>query len=349
VKLPVASAHSSNGSAEKAGCPVCHQPEAIAWVSGRDRLFGLVPGVFPLFHCASCGCIFQHPLPDDGSLANFYPRRYWWSEESGPRRGPARFFQSLEKAYREFVVAGHVRFLDHCFREKAPGGKRLLDIGCGSGTFLHVAQPPGYSSHGMDQSERAVEIAQKQYGFPVRPGTVGSGVWDDCRFDFITMFHVLEHLTDPKPCLSSIRDLLQPGGVVIIQVPNLSSIQARLLGKFWHGLDVPRHVINYTPEALGFLLRDAGFEFRIAPQFSLRDNPASIASSLAPWLDPVRRKEKHKNSNPIWEGIMEFAYLGLVAAALPPAFLESVFGFGGTIWAYAWKKQESEARRQKSE
>jgi 2-polyprenyl-3-methyl-5-hydroxy-6-metoxy-1,4-benzoquinol methylase len=339
VKSYVASARSPNESAENAACPICRRPDAVACSSGRDRLFGLAQGVFSLFRCTSCGCVFQHPIPDDLSLARFYPREYWWSEESGQGRGPARLFQNLEKAYREFVVGDHVRYLDYCSREKAPGGKLLLDIGCGNGTFLHVAQARGYIPHGMDQSARAIEIAQKQYGLTARKGNIGSRIWDDCRFDFVTMFHVLEHLTDPRQCLKYIRELLQPGGVLIIQVPNISSIQARLFGSFWYGLDVPRHVINYTPKALGFLLQDAGFEFRIAPRFSLRDNPAAVASSLAPWLDPVRRKGRHRNSSPIWEGAMEIAYFGLVLLALPAAFLESVFGFGGTLWAYAWQKQ----------
>jgi hypothetical protein len=163
------------------------------------------------------------------------------------------------------------------------------------------------------------------------------------------MFHVLEHLTDPRLCLKSVRGLLQPGGILILQVPNISSIQARLFGNFWYGLDVPRHVVNYTSKALGFLLRDAGFEFRIVPRFSLRDNPAAIASSLAPWLDPVRRKGRHRNSNPIWDGAMEMTYFGLVLLALPAAFLESAFGFGGTLWAYAWKKQEPGDRSRETE
>jgi 2-polyprenyl-3-methyl-5-hydroxy-6-metoxy-1,4-benzoquinol methylase len=337
VKSQVTSAPLPRESTENVACPICRQADAVACSPGRDRLFGLAKGVFALFRCASCGCVFQHPLPDDLSLARFYPQEYWWSEESGEGRGASRLFQYLEKAYREFVVADHVRFLDYCFRKKAPGGRLLLDIGCGSGTFLHVAQAHGYIPHGMDQSERAIEIAEKQYGFPARTGNIGSGVWGDCRFDFVTMFHVMEHLTDPRLCLKYIHGLLQPGGILIIQVPNISSIQARLFGRFWYGLDVPRHVINYAPRTLGILLREAGFEFEIVQRFSLRDNPAAIASSLVPWLDPVRRKARHRNSSPIWNGAMEIAYLSLVLPALPAAFLESATGFGGTLWAYAWK------------
>ena len=153
------------------------------------------------------------------------------------------------------------------------------------------------------------------------------------------MFHVLEHLTDPRLGLEYAAELLQPEGILIIQVPNVSSMQARLFGNSWYGLDVPRHVINYTPKALGFLLRGIGFEFRLIPRFSLRVNPASIASSLVPWLDPIGRKGRQLNSHPVLTGAMEAAYFALVLLALPAAYLESACGRGGTIWACAWKKQ----------
>jgi 2-polyprenyl-3-methyl-5-hydroxy-6-metoxy-1,4-benzoquinol methylase len=334
-----ASSRLPDESPGSAACPICRTPDAVARPAGWDRLFGLARGVFHLFRCRSCGCVFQHPLPEETALSSFYPQEYWWSEESIRESRSARLFRKLEKAYREFVVADHVRFLDFCARENPAGGKSLLDIGCGSGTFLHIAQSHGFVPHGMDQSSQAVEIAHRQYGYPARQGAIGSKIWGDCRFDFITMFHVLEHLPDPGLGLRYADELLQPGGTLIIQVPNVSSIQARLFGNRWYGLDVPRHVINFTPKALAFLFREAGFEFHLVSRFSLRDNPASIASSLVPWLDPIGRKGRRSDSSPIFGGAMEIAYLGLLVLALPAAFAESASGFGGTIWARARRKR----------
>ena len=346
MKSRAASARSSRKPAGSATCPVCHEPEATAGSLGKDRLFGLAPGVFPLFRCASCGCVFQHPLPEGSALAKFYPEEFWWSDkqESGSRVD--RLLRRLEKAYRERVVADHVRFLDRCAREKPAGGMRLLDIGCGSGTFLHVAESHGFVPHGMDQSDQAIEIARRQYGFLLKRGAVGDPVWDDGRFDFVTMFHVLEHLPDPRSGLKYASGLLPPNGVLVLQVPNASSVQARLFGTFWRGLDVPRHVINYTPKALGLLLGEAGFEFRLKTRFSLRDDPAMLASSIAPRLDPTRRRKGLLHSSPVFSAAKEIAYFGLCLLVAPAAFLESACGFGGSLWAYAWKKQESEVRSQ---
>jgi len=325
----------SYSSKETAPCPVCRDPDPVAYARGRDLLFGRAHGIFALYRCQACGCIFQHPAPDDSTLAEAYPRDYWWSEGPRPESAVTRLLLRLERAYREFVAADHVRFLDYCARKNGAGERLVLDIGCGSGTFLHIARSRGFVPHGMDTSARAVEIAGKQYGYPVRQGDIGSGVWGDCRFDFVTMFHVLEHLRDPRQGLRSAGALLKPGGTLVIQVPNIASIQARIFGRRWYGLDVPRHVINYSPRALSLVLEGTGLDFRLVSRFSLRDNPASIASSIVPWLDPIGRKGRKLASGTIFEAGARIAYLGIFLLSLPPAFIESVFGFGGTLWAYA--------------
>ncbi len=348
---------------ETKACPVCRAAGPVFYAQGRDRLFDLVPGIFNLYRCRECGCVFQFPMPEDSALQSFYPDRYWWSEER-PELDPsirigklgveriydeelqgtswfARLFNRMEELYREFVVADHVRFLRTCAGKGGNFGKLLLDIGCGSGTFLHVARRYGFLPHGMDASPRAVEIAGKLYDLPVRCGEIGSEVWSDCRFDLVTMFHVLEHLPDPGLGLRFARRLLKPTGMLIVQVPNLASIQARVLGRCWYGLDVPRHLINFTPKGLGLLLSREEFEFELVSRFSLRDDPASILSSILLPLDPVRRKVRGREQNPFFSGVKNLAYLCLLLLALPLAFVESALGAGGSIWAVARPKPAS--------
>jgi SAM-dependent methyltransferase len=238
----------------------------------------------------------------------------------------------MERAYRELVAWDHVWFLEQC----ATGvGRSLLDIGCGSGTFLHLAQRRGFLPHGMDVSDRAVAAAQEQYHLPVRQGDIGSDAWRGCKFDIISMFHVLEHLPDPGQAVAYAGGLLKPGGILILQVPNAASVQARIFGARWYGFDVPRHLINFTPQALEKLLGDAGFSCRLVPRFSLRDNPAALASSLAIGLDPIGRKGRGRRAPAIAEGALELFYFGLVLAALLPALVESLWGCGATIWTHA--------------
>ena len=192
----------------------------------------------------------------------------------------------------------------------------------------------------MDASEHAVAAARGQYDLPVKRGDIGSDLWREHAFDFITMFHVLEHVSQPRQALEYARDLLQPDGRLILQVPNAASLQARTFGARWYGLDVPRHLINFTPRSLGLLLDQAGFSWQMVSRFSLRDNPAAIASSLAIRLDPIGRRGRGKGANAMVEGALELIYLGLFLLALPPAWMESALGRGGTIWVLARRRAE---------
>jgi len=321
-----------DGSGAGPACPICATSDAGFYAAATDRLFGIAAGSFQLRCCRSCGCIFQHPLPDSSALASFYPRQYWWSAD--PRSGFSATLGKIERAYREFVGLDHVRFLQRCARASGRG-RSLLDIGCGNGTFLHLARRRGFVPHGMDRSEHAVAAARAQYDLPVRQGDIGSDLWQGHSFDFITMFHVLEHLPAPGKALEYASGLLKPGGSLILQVPNASSLQARAFGARWYGLDVPRHLINFTPRSLGMLLDRAGLSWKIVRRFSLRDNPASLASSVAMRLDPIGRRGRGKATNAIVEGALELMYLGLFLLALPPAWIESIFGHGATIWVHA--------------
>ncbi len=326
-----ATVHSDAGPS----CPICTRPDAAAFALATDRLFGITRTSFRLYRCSPCGCVFQHPLPDPIALDSFYPREYWWSEDR--RSGVSRILSRLERVYREFVALDHVRFLERCTVGR---GRSLLDIGCGSGTFLHLARRRGFLPHGMDVSPHAVAAARRQYELPVRQGDIGSDVWKGHGFDVITMFHVLEHLPDPHKALAAAGELLNPGGILIVQVPNAASLQARLFGARWYGFDVPRHVINFTPRSLRLLLAGTGFSCRLTNRFSLRDNPAALASSLAVGLAPLGRRGRGKRRPGPMEGVLELGYLSLVLLALPLALLETWCGRGATLWAQAWRVAE---------
>ncbi len=318
-----------------AACPACLADGCTVETNGGDRLFRLAPGRYPLFRCRRCRCLFQHPMPAQEALAEFYPEGYWRFAGPSSSRAAGRLLERAEQAWREFANQGHVRFLRRSARRRPAAGRSLLDVGCGSGLFLYLAGRAGFEAHGMDVSARAVRAARAQYGLDVRPGEVGSGQWNGRRFDYVTMFHVLEHLRDPAGALAWVGGLLNPGGRVIIQVPNADSLQARVFGRSWYGLDVPRHVVNFTPGALHRLLARCGYRVCSRARFSLRDNPASIASSIAPLLDPVGLHGRRRITSAPLRALMEGAYLGLFLLALPFALLESAVGRGGTLWVEA--------------
>jgi 2-polyprenyl-3-methyl-5-hydroxy-6-metoxy-1,4-benzoquinol methylase len=277
-------------------------------------------------------------MPSLEELEGFYPHGYWWEEKAGSASSLGTVVNRLEKGYRDLVIQDHVRFLIQCAGEEWPRGKSLLDIGCGSGTFLYHASRRGFIPYGLDASSEAVELARVQYGLQVRQGAVGSEVWEYHRFDFVTMFHVLEHLPDPREALLFAAGLLKPQGSLIVQVPNVASCQARMFGSRWYGLDVPRHLVNFTAGGLEILLNQVGFEIVKVSHFSLRDNPASLASSIAPELDPVGRRGSGRQESPAGQLCRDALYFGLALLAVPFVALESALGYGGTVMVHARRR-----------
>ncbi len=330
--------HAESPNSKHAACPVCRSDRTAYHASARDRIFRVAPGCFELHRCSGCGCVFQHPIPDGARLASFYPQEYWWSGGGGSGAPIARLVQRLERSYREFVASDHVRFLERCARGRPPGRRRLLDIGFGSGTFLELAAHRGFAVHGMDISETAVRLVRERSGLDVRQGDIGSDSWAGQRFDFVTMFHVLEHLPDPARGIEYAVSLLNPDGSAIVQVPNIASLQAKVFGLRWYGFDVPRHIVNFSPRALRVLLDRAGLGIVRAARFSLRDDPAALASSLAPGLDPMRRKRNRGRKRAFVEAAAEIAYFALVLGALVPAALAGAAGRGATIWIQARRR-----------
>jgi SAM-dependent methyltransferase len=154
----------------------------------------------------------------------------------------------------------------------------------------------------------------------------------------ITMFHVLEHLYEPHAYIKSAHELLQPGGRLIVQVPNAASWQFLLLGENWSGVDVPRHLLTFRSSDIEVLLDRCGFEVVRHKYFSLRDNPASLATSLAPWLDPMARRVRGVRESPRMKLLKDLLYVSLVAASVPFTLLEAACRAGSTVMVEARKK-----------
>jgi SAM-dependent methyltransferase len=152
------------------------------------------------------------------------------------------------------------------------------------------------------------------------------------------MFHVLEHLHDPQAYLEEARKLLKSNGRLIVQVPNAACWQFLLLRSGWSGLDVPRHLLNYRSQDLYALLDRCGFEILRNKYFSLRDNPAGFATSLAPWLDPMARRIRGVRESSQMKLFKSLIYFCLVVASLPFAVLEAACHSGSTIMVEAREK-----------
>ena len=316
-------------------CPACGETGVKTLFQGTDRLYGTTGKLFYVVECVRCRLMRLDPQPGPVELRQYYPPSYWYDAETGNE------VSTLAELYRRIVIRDHVAFVDRAVNDVpvAQGAKRrVLDVGCGGGLLLHYLQRRGHRALGLDLSIDAARIAWQQNGVPAFCGTLSQVPLAEGTCDTVTMFHLLEHLYDPAGYLETAHRLLSPHGRLILQVPNAACWQFLLLGEAWNGLDIPRHFWNFRPRDLEVLLDEAGFQIVRRKFFSLRDNPAGLATSLAPWLDPMARLIRGQKE-PGWLALLKNGlYFGLVLACLPFALLEAACGAGSTIMVEARKK-----------
>jgi SAM-dependent methyltransferase len=139
-----------------------------------------------------------------------------------------------------------------------PGGGRLLDVGCGNGGFLKLAEDMGWNAEGVDFDSGAVETARSR-GLNARRIDADILDRDGSVYGVITMSHVVEHVHDPVGLLHTLFRLLKPGGMLWLDTPNLDSKGYRRFGPNWRDLDPPRHLILFGGRNLINTLRGCGF------------------------------------------------------------------------------------------
>src|SRR5262245_24289773 len=316
-------------------CPVCLNPVTAPALTGSDLLFESTTKNFTLHTCLSCRCLFLNPMPGDEEIAGFYPTQYWWSSSKSGKGT----LKTLESIYRKLALRDHIQFIMRSAADRS--GVELLDVGCGSGTLLGLIKKRGIRPTGVDFSSEAAQVAAKENGVRVVVGSLAEAGFPNHSFDIVTLFHVMEHVTNPRSVLAEVSRILKPDGVVILQVPNIDSWQFKAFGAKWYGLDIPRHVIDYSKGSILNLLAASGFVTRRIRHFNLRDNAPAFVSSLLPSLDPVSRAVRHRKhgireSVPLaW--LKHLVYLGLVVFAYPFALLESAAGRGATVMIEARK------------
>ncbi|PWU03970.1 MAG: hypothetical protein C5B51_17680 [Terriglobia bacterium] len=310
-------------------CLVCGSPRTASLFRASDRLYHTTAEEFEVVRCGECGLVRLEPQPAADQLPRYYPRGYWYAPQ-GSAAG------HLEETYRRFVLHDHVRFVVRALRET--GGGPLLDVGCGGGLFLGLLRKQGFGVVGLDVSHEAARVAWKQQQAPALCGSLETAPLRAGSFACITMFHVLEHLPDPRRYLAAARDLLSADGRLIVQVPNADSWQFRLLGRSWNGVDVPRHLYDFRGRDLERLLVSVGFEVVRRKYFSLRDNPAGLASSMAPALDPMARRVRGVRESGIARIAKDLMYFALVLGALPFTVAEAACHSGSTVMIESRKR-----------
>ena len=237
-------------SERRTACPLCGSERLDAWIRSPDRLQHK-PGEFTLERCGDCGHVFQNPQVSPEGLAFYYADFYdgegEWLLELIFSMGQDRYHE------RARAVAGLAR------------PRRWLDVGTGHAHFCLLAREvwPSTRFDGLDVGQ-SVERAERR-GWIHRAHTcllpeLAHRADQQGRYDVVSMHHYLEHTPDPRRELDAAARLLEPGGHLIIEVPDPEWPLGRLLGSWWLPWFQPQHLHFLSVRSLSELLRKRGFE-----------------------------------------------------------------------------------------
>lgn len=250
-------------------CPICGSGERNTLFVGHDRLHNL-PGRFPVVRCLDCGGAYLAERPVD--LTPYYP-----SESYAAFNGGKPHFSRAPG--RGYGLAQRCRLL----KTLKPEGGHLLDIGCGSGDFLAAMNKiPNWQVAGLEPNLPAAQYARTVHSLNVTTGELPQSNWPEAMYDVVTMWHVLEHLCNPRLALLEVNRLLKPNGICVLAVPVDDSMEARVFGKAWSGYDVPRHLTTFTRASLIQML--ARSNFHAEEHVGTIQGFASLRLSLAWWF-----------------------------------------------------------------
>jgi SAM-dependent methyltransferase len=263
-------------------CPVCRgQPRTLLYSDLQDIVARVAPGAWKLFRCDACDCRYLDPRPTRATFAAAFagrrpPRAPDDASLLDPRtlaRRARNDFLASRFGYRlpnrepfgRYVARAappRRRRYEHLVRDLAAPepGARLLDVGSGNGEFLLRMRELGFSVAAHELDPEAARLV-RSFGIEVTEGALAPDAFR-CRFDAITLYHVLERSHDPVELLAACRALLAPGGTLWIATPNTESLGNRRFGKHWLHLDCPRHLCLFSPRALDAALERAGFARR---------------------------------------------------------------------------------------
>jgi SAM-dependent methyltransferase len=211
-------------------------PEGLAPTTDR---FGTALG--DIVRCRACGHMQLDRLPAEDELAAGYAEAEAseYLEEEAGQRATAR--QVLERVER------HV------------AGRRLLDVGAWVGFLAAEARDRGWTVRGVEPSAFASAHARDRLGLDVATGDLMSAELPEAGLDAVVLGDVIEHLPDPGAALARVHQLLAPGGVVCLMLPDAGSRLARAMGARWWSV-IPTHVHYFTRASLRALLARNGFE-----------------------------------------------------------------------------------------
>jgi len=238
-------------------CPNCGQDRYAVTASGPDydnHCCG--DQIFHLVQCDNCGIHYLNPRPTVDTLPIIYSAEEYYSfsveEDLSSIILKARETRDRQKITQAMSILG-----------KSPDQIKVLDIGTGDGqmlrTFKAMGVPPE-NLYGMELDQAVVDILNKK-GYQGILGRIEDSDLPDASFDVVAMIQVIEHVADPKDVMRTLHRILKPGGVFIIETPNMDAWDRRFFRhKLWGGYHFPRHWTLFNRKTITRMLNEVGFD-----------------------------------------------------------------------------------------
>ncbi len=218
-------------------CPVCQSTNIIKKFDVKD--YFLTQENFSIWQCKSCVLLFTNPIPKGQNLGKYYESPDYLSHDTSSSGVIGKLYQFLRKVNiaRKYKIVTNLK-----------NSGNILDIGCGTGELLNYFQNQNWSCLGIEPNEPARKFAKAHYNLRVEEEQSLETIPSQ-SFDIISMWHVLEHVPDVNERIIQVKRILKNNGHLIIALPNPISRDADYYKTYWAGLDVPRHLYHFSPQA----------------------------------------------------------------------------------------------------
>ncbi len=256
----------SNSIERHSVCGFCKSPESTFRYDTYD-IFG---DGYSINQCNSCRAFFLAPNPTPEQLQRAYDSSYYGEQEE-------KFSSPFIEKVLDYFRSGRAKRVSR----HVPQGGNVLDVGCGNGRFLKYLLRFGkFNLYGTEMEGNSARRAARIKEITLKTGSLEQDDFSENFFDAVTLFHVFEHLSEPKETLDIIRRIVKPNGIAVFSFPNIDSFQARFFKGKWLHLDPPRHLFFFMPCDFERIMKSYGFTLLKKHFSSMEQNPFGMVQSI---------------------------------------------------------------------
>ena len=229
-------------------CLVCGSVDIQEAIRLHDHLVS--KKLFKIDECGECGFRFISNPPPEHEAGQYYATDEY-VEHSDSSEGLINW---VYHRARKWMLRYKYNLINSMKR-----GQNILDIGTGTGYFLHFMKQKGYNVLGLEISEKARNFGIERFGLTIKPPeTVYKNGFAE-GVNYVTFWHVLEHIYQPDKMMKRLHEIMDDKGIMVVALPNYRCLESGVYKSYWNGYDVPRHLWHWDKNSFERFARNCGF------------------------------------------------------------------------------------------